>query len=192
MNKSSISWACGDRKAGTEEEETQKLEAAKKEKEENEERKKRLEEEARNLESMKNKVEAEEEILKKLVYSENGKDLYTEVIKIVNDRLQKMKGELGHVRKKIDEPENSSNGAGDTITSDLLAVKNLLENNFWRDQSRLSLLIAAGADAQSHLKGVRPNTSNCDQRREYYAFIGARSTKTLFGAPFETILRVLN
>ena len=191
MNKSSISWACGDRKAGTEEE-TQKLEAAKKEKEENEKRKKRLEEEARNLESMKNKVEAEEETLKKLGCIENGKDLYTEVVKMVNDGLQKMKGELGNVRKKIDEPENSSNEAGDTISSDLLAVKNLLENTFWRDQSRLSLLIAAEADAQSHLKGVRPNTSNCDQRREYYAFIGACNTEALFGAPFETMLGILN
>ena len=163
VNKSSITWACGERKGGTKEGKTRAPEAA---------------EEVQNLENMKNEVKAREAALREMTYDDDEKNLYTEVLRLVDGRLEEINDEHKNLQENTELKHPSK-------------VKTLLESPFWRDQSKLSLLIATGAKEGSGLGRVRPYTPYCNQSREYYAFIEGTDTKSLFGATFETILGVV-
>ena len=56
---------------------------------------------------------------------------------------------------------------------------------------KLSLLIATDADARADLHNARPDTSPRDQGAEYFAFIGAKDAKAVFGRAFTTLLTTI-
>ena len=156
VNKSSITWACSDRKLQS-----------------------KVAEEVRNLKNIKTDLLAREAALKAMTFDDDKKNLYTEVLRLVDRRL----GEIN------DDPKSSQ---GDTTSQGPSEMKKLLlESPSWRDQSRLSLLIAAGAKEGSNLAQLRPDTPCCYPSREYYAFIEGTHIEILFGATFETVLKIL-
>ena len=158
VNKSSITWACGDRKGGTKKGKTRALKG---------------EEEVQNLENMKKKVEAQEIALSEMKFGSDGKNLYTEVLRLVEGRLKEIN----------DEPKNLPEKSN---FKDLSEVEALLENLFRQNQSRSSLLIAVGAKEGSGFARNRPlYEGNCDQNREYYTTIEGTHTKTIFSAMLE-------
>ncbi|MCJ1422585.1 hypothetical protein MMC29_000465 [Sticta canariensis] len=163
VNKSSITWACGERKGGTKKRKTRVPEAA----------------EAQNLENMKKEVVAQQQTLRGMTYDDGKKNLYNEVLSLVDGWLQEIN----------DKPKNSQ---GDTELKDLSEVKTLLENPFWRGQSRLSLLIAAAAKEGTDLGRLRPNTPEVNRSREYYSLLEETDIKSLFGETFETMLGILS
>ncbi len=162
VNKSSITWACGERKRGTKEGKTRAPEAAEK---------------IQNLKDMKNKVIAQEAALKEMTYDDDEKNLYTEVLKLVDGRLEEINDDHKNLQEKTELKHPSK-------------VKTLLESPFWCKQSKLSLLIATGAKEASDLGRHRPDTPSCNQSCEYYALIEGTDTKSFFGATFETMLGV--
>ena len=144
----------------------------------------RLDEEKLKLVNINNWVKEEKKSLEGMVDAKNGKDLYTEILTVLNVQLH-------NVEKKIRELQYSNEDPDDALSNHLWRAREMLKNEFWQDQSRLSMLVAAGAQTEHHMGDVRPNTSPFDQSREYYTFVGAGNTNTLFGTPFETVLGML-
>lgn len=183
--KSSVSWACGDRRTGKEGGQTQEGEAAKSnQNEEDEQQVTRLDEEKRNLVNIRKWMNDEKKSLKKMMNAENEKNLHTEILKVLNEQLKT-------VEHKIRELQHSSKNPYHALSKHLLRAREMPQNDFWQDQSRPSMLVAAGAQTEHHIEDVRPNTSSFDQSREHHTFPGAENTNTLSGIPFETVLRTL-
>ena len=164
VSKSSITWACGERKAGTKKRNTRAPKAG----------------EAQNLEKMKKEAVAQQQTLKGMTYDDGKKNLYNDVLSLVDERLKEIN----------DKPKNSQ---GNTELKGLSEVKTLLESPFWRDQSRLSLLIATAAKEGTDLRLLRPKLpEKKDQSREYYALLEETDIKSIFGEVFETMLGILS
>jgi hypothetical protein len=169
VDKSSISWACGGRKAEKERVIQDKITK----------KKSKLEEEKRKL---KAKEEAWDNIKQKLKTElpENQLNALSEHLKVVRTDLEKVTEELDH----LVTPTNMKD-------LDLPELPERLENEFWKDKFRLSLLIRAGAKAQRYLTKSKLKTWHCDETLECYACIGPEGTEALFGRPFKELLEVV-
>lgn len=178
MNKSSVSWACGDRKTGH---------ASKnEEKETTEQQVTRLHDEREDLDHIKTWVNKEEESLKLMIDANSKKNLHAEILNMLDVQLK-------NTEKMISMLQNQSSKVPDYILQplDMSKAREILQNDFWCHQSRLSMLVTAGAQTDHRVGDVRPDTSPFDPSREYYVLVGAENTTTLFGTPFQTVLKIL-
>ena len=96
--------------------------------------------------------------------------------------------------KKIDK-ELGTEGEEVINTKSLDELQRAFTRNFWKDQPKLSLLIATDLEARSDLQNARPDTSSRNQAAnqdvEYYTYLTEEDTKALFGRVFATLLTII-
>lgn len=165
VNKSSITWACGDRNPGTNEADKAKVQREK-------------------LKDLIKMMEAQETALREMTYTTNNNhdttNLYSEMWGIANERLKNMKvragwsRDLSEAKTLLDSPFWKNQ-----VKLSLLITTNAQEGGqLQRERPKLC-------------NCNRKRASVCDQDREYYSLVQASDTRTFFGAPFETTLAVL-
>ena len=102
---------------------------------------------------------------------------------LVEEKLKKMDKELGTEGEEV------------INTKSLDELQRAFTRNFWKDQPKLSLLIATDLEARSDLQNARPDTSSRNQAAnqdvEYYAYLTEEDTKALFGRAFATLLTII-
>lgn len=104
--------------------------------------------------------------------------------KLVKDKLGQMNKDLG--------PEGKAAAVINTASlQDLDRAFTRLEQQPNLNLLKLSLLIATDADAGPDLDNARPNTSPRDEGAEYFAFIGKKDAKAVFGRAFTTLLTTI-
>ena len=121
--------------------------------------------------------------------SEN-KDPNRDLLKVLDWCFERVETDLAEIDKdlgKLQPPKKTDEGS----LRGMVDVEKVLDNAFWKDQPRLSLLITAGVQVQTQLQNMRPHTSHRGERDEYYAQIMGKDVEALFGSGFLALLGVI-